>query len=84
MHFEVYIGKKKVLTSQLAFPDSINAAVYAQQPYNKHGKNTSVKSNAADMIFNETPTTLAQALFHVVPNEATGGYTGSYTIGVPV
>lgn len=84
VHFEVYIGKKKVLTSQLAFPDSINAAVYAQAPYNKHGNNTSVKRNAADMVFSETPTTLAQALFHVVPNAASGGYTGSYTIGLPV
>lgn len=30
------------------------------------------------------PTTLAQALFRMVPNAATGGYTGSYAIGGPV
>lgn len=84
VHFEVYVGRKKVLTSQLALPDSINAAVYARAPYARHGANSTVKNNAADMIFNETPAALAQALFHVVPNPATGGYTGSYTIGVPV
>ena len=78
------MGKKKVLTSQLALPDNLNDAVFAQAPYRKHGKNTSVKSNTADMVFSATPATLAQALFHVVPNPATGGYTGSYTIGVPV
>ncbi len=84
IHFEVYVGKKLLLTSQLAFPDSINAAVYAKSPYQKHGNNTSVKSNAADMIFSETSTVLAHALFNVVPNAATGGYTAAYTIGLPV
>ncbi len=72
-----------MLTSQLVFLASIKATVCAQTLYNKHGSNTSMKRNAADMVFSETPDTLALAIFHVVPNAATGGYAGSYTIGLP-
>ncbi|MGI4737138.1 MAG: intradiol ring-cleavage dioxygenase [Janthinobacterium lividum] len=84
IHFEVFIGKKKVLTSQVAFPDATNAAVYAKPPYNKHGKNITVATNAADHVFGESATVLAHTLFNIVPNAATGGYTGTYTIGLPV
>ncbi|MVN74811.1 hypothetical protein GO988_00570 [Hymenobacter sp. HMF4947] len=84
IHFEVFIGKKKVLISQVAFPDAINAAVYAKPPYNKHGNNTSVVANAADHVFGESSTVLAHTLLHIVPDAATGGYIGTYTIGLPV
>ncbi|MGI4874194.1 MAG: intradiol ring-cleavage dioxygenase [Janthinobacterium lividum] len=82
IHFEVFIGKKLVLTSQVAFPDALNAAVYAQPPYNQHGKNTSIARNAADHVFNESATVLTHTLFNVVPNAATDGYTGTFTVGV--
>ena len=72
-----------MLTTQIAFPDALNAAVYAQPPYNKHGKNTSVAANAADRVFSES-TVLAYTLFNVVPAASTGGYLGTYTLGLPV
>ena len=38
LHFKVYLGDKDVVTNQIIFPEDINKRVFAQAPYNEHGK----------------------------------------------
>ena len=38
LHFKVYLGDRDVVTNQIIFPEEINDRVFAQPPYNEHGK----------------------------------------------
>jgi protocatechuate 3,4-dioxygenase beta subunit len=38
LHFKVYLGDRDVVTNQIIFPEEINDHVFAQPPYNEHGK----------------------------------------------
>jgi protocatechuate 3,4-dioxygenase beta subunit len=38
LHFKVYLGDRDVVTNQVIFPEAINEQVFAQAPYNEHGK----------------------------------------------
>lgn len=53
IHFQVFLTSILRATSQLAFPDAINHAVYQTPLYVANGQNTSVANNAADMVFSD-------------------------------
>jgi protocatechuate 3,4-dioxygenase beta subunit len=38
LHFKIYLGDRDVVTNQIIFPEEINEYVFAQAPYNEHGK----------------------------------------------
>jgi protocatechuate 3,4-dioxygenase beta subunit len=78
VHFKVRLTSTTYVTSQFAFPDAINTAVYNTPLYVAHGQNSI--TNATDSIFqNANPENQVMA---VTPNATTGGYDGTFTIGI--
>ncbi len=53
VHFQVFLEGGLEATSQIAFPQEITDAVYAQEPYASKGPNTSVTSIDQDMVFSD-------------------------------
>jgi protocatechuate 3,4-dioxygenase beta subunit len=76
IHFKARLPDRTYVTSQFAFPDKMNDAVYATAQYSEHGANP--VSNADDGIFDEEEP--AFLMVDVVPSGK--GYTGKFTIGV--
>ena len=70
IHAQIYLDNKLKGTTQIAFPDDINTAIYKTTLYAAHGQNTSVTKNSADMVFSDS---LSSELATVTANEA-GGY----------
>lgn len=78
IHFKARLPDRTYVTSQFAFPDKMNDAVYATAQYKAHGANPT--SNADDGIFHqEEPAFL---MVDVVPSGK--GYLGRFKIGVDV
>jgi protocatechuate 3,4-dioxygenase beta subunit len=76
IHLEVTINGRSVKATQMAFPESINAAVYATGVYASRGSNPT--SNLSDGIFADS---LASELVTPV-GDPTGGYTALFQVGV--
>jgi protocatechuate 3,4-dioxygenase beta subunit len=79
IHFQVFVTSVLRATSQVAFPDATNAAVYASSLYVAKGQNRSVASNAADMVFSDG---FQNQLLALTANATTGGYDASITVGI--
>jgi protocatechuate 3,4-dioxygenase beta subunit len=65
-----------VKTTQFAFPDATNAAVYAQAMLYPKGQNTT--TNATDMVFGGS----VDGLLAAVTGDATSGYAATLPIGL--
>jgi protocatechuate 3,4-dioxygenase beta subunit len=65
-----------VKTTQFAFPDATNAAVYAQTTLYPKGPNTT--TNATDMVFAGS----VEGLLATVTGDATSGYTATLPVGL--
>ena len=77
IHFRVYLALDLHATSQLAFPTSVETAVYASALYAARGRNPT--SPSADGVFSDgvqyqVPTVSADA--------STGGYAAELTVGI--
>ncbi len=79
LHVQVYVDNTLKLTSQIAFPEDINTAVYNTDLYKAHGQNS--LKNSGDSILRDS---LDNELATVVANSATGGYTLTHTLKVKV
>ena len=78
IHIEVTINGRSVKVTQIAFPEAINAAVYATGVYASRGNNPT--SNLQDGIFADS---LSSELVTPSGNPA-AGYSASYQVGVTV
>jgi protocatechuate 3,4-dioxygenase beta subunit len=78
IHVEVYVNGASVKVTQIAFPETVSAAVYASGVYASHGQNPI--GNAGDMVFADG---VADELATVSGSPA-GGYSASLTIGISV
>jgi len=76
VHLEVFVNGASVKTTQMAFPDDVTAAVYAQGVYASRGQNPT--TNARDGIFADGFTSELAAMSGSVAS----GYTASLQIGV--
>lgn len=76
IHVEVTVNGRSVKVTQIAFPEDVNAAVYATGAYASRGANPT--SNARDGIFSDS---LASELATVTGSVASG-YTAAFTVGV--
>lgn len=78
----LYNGSRTLTaTSQVFFDEAITSTVYRNNaPYNTHGTNGQKdRSNASDNIYRE------DLLLDLAPSsDGTGGYTGSFSIGIAV
>ena len=78
VHFKVRLSSTTYVTSQFAFPDSVNTDVYNTSLYSGRGQNS--VTNATDSVFqNANPDHEVMA---ANPNSTTGGYDGTLTIGI--
>ncbi|WP_276482033.1 intradiol ring-cleavage dioxygenase [Paraflavitalea pollutisoli] len=77
VHAQIYVGTSLKLTTQIAFPDAINTAVYKTSLYSAHGQNSI--TNAGDNIIQDS---LDNELATVTANSTTGGYNLVHTIYV--
>jgi protocatechuate 3,4-dioxygenase beta subunit len=78
IHIEVTMSGRSVKVTQIAFPETINSAVYATGVYASRGSNPT--SNLQDGIFADS---LSSEL--VTPSgNPTAGYSASYQVGVSV
>jgi protocatechuate 3,4-dioxygenase beta subunit len=78
IHIEVTMNGRSVKVTQIAFPETINNAVYATGAYASRGSNPT--SNLQDGIFADS---LSSEL--VTPSgNPTAGYSASYQVGVSV
>lgn len=78
IHFKIRLDASTFVTSQFAFPNNINDAVYTTPLYSGRGPNPT--SNEADFIFGSAKPEFL--LMDIVQNTTTGGYDGTYTIGI--
>jgi protocatechuate 3,4-dioxygenase beta subunit len=76
IHVEVTVAGRSVKATQMAFPESINNAVYASPLYASRGPNP--MSNLSDGIFADS---LSSELVTPV-GSPTSGYTASWQIGI--
>ncbi|MCB2204580.1 T9SS type A sorting domain-containing protein [bacterium] len=78
IHFKVRLSSMAYVTSQFAFEDAVNADVYDTALYADRGQNTT--TNASDGVFRDA--TPEHLLAEVEPDPVSGGYRGTYTIGI--
>jgi hypothetical protein len=64
------------LTTQLAFPDSLNTTVYNTSLYSPHGQNSTTNSN--DQVFSDGYSTELVT----ITGDTTNGYTATFKVGV--
>ena len=77
LHVQVYVDNTLKLTSQIAFPEAINTAVYNTDLYKAHGQNS--LKNLGDNILRDS---LDNELATVTANSTTGGYDLTHTLYV--
>jgi protocatechuate 3,4-dioxygenase beta subunit len=76
IHIQVFINGVSKMITQLAFPETVTAGVYATGVYAAKGNNP--QSNASDMVFADS---LAEELANLT-GDTTAGYTATLTIGL--
>ena len=77
IHVEVFVNGVSRKTTQVAFPETTTATIYASGVYAAKGRNPT--TNASDMVFSDgTSQQLA-----TLTGSVTSGYTATLTIGVP-
>jgi protocatechuate 3,4-dioxygenase beta subunit len=79
LHVKIHLSPKAVLTTNLFFPNSINAEVYATEHYKARGPSPmtvaqDVELKGDDAKFNALMINLAK--------DGKGGYVGSYAFGI--
>jgi protocatechuate 3,4-dioxygenase beta subunit len=76
IHVQVFIDGASKKVTQLAFPETVNAAVYKTGVYAAKGQNPT--TNASDMVFADS----LQNELATVTGDGAAGYTAALTIGV--
>ena len=76
VHLDVFVNGSLVRTTQMAFPEDVTAAVYAQGVYASRGQNPT--TNSRDNVFSDG---VSNELATMTGN-VTSGYTASLQIGV--
>lgn len=76
IHIEVFVNNRSVKTSQIAFPEEINSAVYATGVYASKGQNPTKNTN--DGIFADGVTSELATL----TGSASSGYSATFQVGI--
>lgn len=76
IHIEVLRGASSVKVTQIAFPEAVNAAVYATGVYAGRGPNTT--SNARDGVFSDS----LSSQVATVTGDPVSGYIATFQVGV--
>lgn len=82
IHFQVFLNNGLAATSQLAFPEEINTAVFNTTEYSARGQNP--MKNTDDGLFRSPANAFQYQLTNVIANAATGGYDAALQVGIAV
>lgn len=78
IHVEVTLNGRSVKVTQIAFPESVSAAVYASGVYASKGQNPT--SNVSDNVFSDS----VDSEMASVTGSPSSGYAAAFTVGVAV
>jgi protocatechuate 3,4-dioxygenase beta subunit len=78
IHVDLHLNANPVKTSQIAFPEAVNSAVYATGVYAARGQNPT--KNSSDSVFSDG---FAAELAEVSGNTSSG-YSATFTIGLSI
>jgi len=78
IHLQVYLNGAVVKTTQVAFPETVSAAVYRTGVYASHGQNST--TNSSDNVFSDGTDHELAAL----AGDTSSGYTATLTVGISV
>ena len=78
IHVEVFVNSVLKLTTQLAFPDTLNTTIYKTSLYSAHGQNS--VTNTSDTIFSDS----YNSELVTISGDTTNGYTATFKVGVPL
>ena len=78
IHVEVMVNNRSIKTTQIAFPEEINSAVYGSGVYLSKGQNPTKAAN--DMVFSDGVTSELAS----VAGSTASGYAATFTVGVAV
>lgn len=78
IHVEIFIDSVLKLTTQLAFPDSLNTTIYNTSLYSAHGQNS--VTNSKDQVFSDS----YNSELVTISGDTTNGYAATFKVGVPV
>jgi protocatechuate 3,4-dioxygenase beta subunit len=76
IHLEVFVNGASVKTTQMAFPEDVTAAVYAQGVYASRGQNST--RNSTDNVFSDGTTNELATM----SGSPSSGYTATLQIGI--
>ena len=76
IHVEVLVNGRSVKVTQIAFPESINAAVYGTGVYAQKGQNPT--RNASDMVFADS----LGSEVATASGDTTSGLVATFTVGI--
>jgi len=79
LHVKIHLSSRAVVTTNLFFPDAVNAQVYGSAPYKARGGNP---ATVADDVELKGDTSRFNALMLNVTREANGRYVGTYRFGI--
>jgi protocatechuate 3,4-dioxygenase beta subunit len=78
IHFKVHLDERTMVTSQWYFPDAITREVYAQEPYNARGQNTTTPSRDGVLRADQ----LDALTMKIRENKDGPGYVGYHTVAI--
>jgi len=78
IHVEVFINSVLKATTQVAFPDSLNTAIYNTSLYSTHGQNSITNTN--DQVFSDS----YSSELVTITGDTTNGYAATFQVGVAV
>ena len=78
IHVEVFVSSVLKLTTQLAFPDSLNTTIYNTSLYSAHGQNST--TNSKDQVFSDS----YSSELVTITGDTTNGYAATFKVGVPL
>jgi len=78
IHAEVKVNNATVKVTQIAFPENVNAAVYASGVYAPRGQNPT--ANTRDMVFADS---ISSELATITGGDPASGFSATFTIGIP-
>lgn len=78
VHIDVYVNRQRVKVTQMAFPESVSAQVYAQGVYASKGQNST--TNARDNVFSDG----VNDELATITGTIAAGLTASLTVGISI
>jgi protocatechuate 3,4-dioxygenase beta subunit len=79
LHVKIHLSSKAIVTTNLFYPDAVNAEVYTSPQYKAHGPNPTTVGQDVEL---KGDTARFKTLMLNVTQDGSGRYLGTYTFGI--